>query len=148
MNPYDKHDVYKQVEVSTCNRLKLVVMIYDAAVASLKQAKKWHDRNDIMKRDQFISRTQFIINELNSSLNMQKGQQIAETLRKLYYFLNRHLNCILSDNDIKKLDESLKILTNLREAWEDIAKKGDISSSEYDAAVYKQGSKNTVINYR
>ncbi len=144
MNPYNTANTYKQMEVNTSHRLKLVVMIYDAAIASIKQAQACHQRHDLIKRNQFISRTQFIINELNNSLDLQNGKEISTSLRKIYHFLNRHLNSILSDNDVKKLDDSLKILTNLRGAWEHITKKAGTENSgtvpaENNAAVYHQG---------
>ncbi len=145
MNPYNTADVYKKVEVSSSNRLKVVVMIYDAAIASLKQANECHNRNDLVKRNQFISRTQFIITELNSSLDLQQGKEIAESLRKLYHFLNRHLNSLLTDNDMKKLTDSLKILENLRDAWVFINDKtqsdnaGVTQKNGTSAAFYHQG---------
>lgn len=140
MYPNNSANAYKQIEVGTCNRLKLVVMIYDAAIASLKQANASHLRNDLTKRNQYISRTQFIINELNNSLDFQQGSEIASSLRKIYHFLNRHLNSILSDNDIGKLEESLKILSSLQGAWQEISKntgkeKSNLNLSQ-NASIY------------
>ena len=141
MNPYNSADVYKKVEVNTCNRLKLVVMIYESAIASLKEAEECNKRNDMVKRNQFISRAQFIVSELNNSLDTKNGGEIAVSLRKLYHFLNRHLNSALNDNNIKKVEESLKILQNLHEAWEHInqknlAEKGIMQNSSDNAAFY------------
>ena len=137
-------DAYKKIEVNTSNRLKVIVMIYDAAIASLNQAHECHKRNDIIKRNRFISRTQFIINELNNALDTKRGKEIATTLRKLYHFLNRHLNDVLTDNNINKLNESLKILTTLKEAWEEITKKeskkeSSTTDSQNAAAIYHGG---------
>ena len=124
MNQYSKMNAYKEMEVNSVNRLKIVLMVYDAAIGSVKYAITCHKRNDIVKRNRSISRAQFIINELNNSLNMQHGKEIADSLRKLYYFLNRSLNDALSQNDEKKLEDSLSILMNLKEAWEEITDKG------------------------
>jgi len=125
LNPYaqSKANAYKSLEVTSSHRLKVVVMIYDAAIASLKQSIASHKRNDIVKRNQFISRTQFIIQELNNALDMQQGKEISSTLRKLYHFIIRHLGFVLTDNDIKKVNESLAILMKLREAWYEISQK-------------------------
>ena len=144
VNYNNNADAYKKIEVNTSSRLKVVVMIYDAAIASLKQAHECHERNDIIKRNRYISRAQYIINELNNTLDLQRGKEIASTLRKLYHFLNRHLNDVLTTNSINKLNESLKILTTLKEAWEEITEKeikkeGSMTGSENDAAVYHEG---------
>ena len=121
VNPYGSANTYKSMEVTSVNRLKLIVMVYDAAIASLKQARASHERNDNTKRNQFISRAQFIVHELNNALDINSGKQIATSLRDIYHFLNRHLNEALSHNTIKNVEESLKILSNLREAWHEIS---------------------------
>lgn len=144
MNPYTAENstanVYKNMEVSSTNRIKLVVMVYDAAIASLKQAIESHNRNDLTKRNQFISRTQFIIHELNNALDHQRGKEIASTLQKLYHFLTRHMGSVLTDNDIQKVEQSLKILFDLREAWHEISLKTvERESTLHGAAVYHGG---------
>jgi len=92
VDTYTTLNNYKKLEVTTTNRLKLVVMLYDAAIAALKQGQECHKRKDLIKRNRFVSRAQLIISELNNALNMEQGKEIAETLSKIYYFLNRHLN--------------------------------------------------------
>lgn len=149
MNPYANStaNTYKKLEVTSSNRLKVVVMIYDAAIASLKQAYASHKRNDIIKRNQFISRTQFIIQELNNSLDMQKGKEISSTLRKLYHFLTRHLGDVLTDNDIHKVDQSLSILLKLREAWFEISQRAiQDEDTQHGAAVYHSHSASSMYN--
>ena len=136
-NPYANAHAYKNVEVNTSNRVKIVVMIYDAAVASLKQAIVCHKRHDTIKRNQYISRVQHIIYELNNSLDMDRGKDIAATLRKLYHFLTRHLADVMNDNDIKKVEDTLRLMTELRDAWHDVsAQFAEGKANVNDAAVY------------
>lgn len=125
MNPYASQTAnkYKSLEVNSSNRLKVVVMIYDAAIASLKHAVLCHRKNDLVKRNQFISRTQFIVQELNNALDLRNGRDIASSLRKIYFFVNRYLSELINDNDIRKAERVLTILTKLREAWEEISNK-------------------------
>jgi len=119
------------MEVNTSNRLKLVVMIYDAAIASLKQASQCRERNDITKMNYYISRTQLIVNELNNTLDFKQGKEIATTLSDLYYFINRHLADVIKDRDSKKIEESMNILMQLKEAWEEITQKADTIDSTF-----------------
>jgi len=123
VDTYSSVNDYKKLEVTSTNRLKLIVMVYDAAIAALKQAQECHKRNDQVKRNSNISRSQLIITELNNALNMEQGKEISETLSKIYFFLNRRLKDVLSDNDIHKVGQAINILTNLRDAWTDIGAK-------------------------
>jgi len=117
------------MEVTTSNRLKLVVMIYDAAISSLKQAEQCLKRNDSTKMNYYISRTQLIVNELNNTLDFKQGKEIAATLSELYYFINRQLAEVIKDRDDKKIEQSIHILMQLKEAWEDICQKADTIDS-------------------
>jgi len=125
VDTYSTLNDYKKLEINSTNRLKLIVMVYDAAIAALKQAQECHKKNDMIKRNRFVSRAQLIITELNNALNMEQGKDISETLSKIYYFLNRHLNEVNTDNDIHKVGQALNILVNLRDAWKEIGIKAE-----------------------
>lgn len=132
---------YKNVEVTSTNRLKLVVMVYDAAIASLKQALEYHEQGDIVRRNQFLSRSQFIVHELNNALDLKRGQEIASTLRKLYHFLVRQLGEAIADNTVSKVHQSLGMLSDLREAWHVISLQTmQDDTSQHSSAVYHGGS--------
>lgn len=135
MNYPGRATAYKSMEVTSSNRLKIIVMVYDAAIASLKQAIETHGRADMTRRNQYLSRTQFIILELNSALDMQRGGDISQTLRNLYHFLNRHLGDAINQNDLRKVREALNILERLREAWHTIAQNQTTAPSG-DSDVY------------
>jgi len=114
---------YKKLEVTSTNRLKLILMVYDAAIAALKQAQECHQRNDSIKRNLFISRAQLIIGELNNALDMDQGKEISDTLSKIYHFLNRHLTEANNRDKSENIGQALNILENLRDAWKDISAK-------------------------
>lgn len=137
MNPYASAAAakYKSLEVNASNRLKVVVMIYDAAIASLKHALLCHKKNDLIKRNQFIARTQFIVQELNNALDMGNGREIAASLRKIYFFINRYLNEVMTDNNEKKVEQVIYILSRLREAWQEISQRpvqDSVANSDVD----------------
>ena len=133
-------NTYKSMEVTSSNKLKIIIMVYDAAIASLKEAVETHQRNDLQKRNQYISRTQYILLELNNALDMQSGKSIAENLRNLYHFLNRYLGEVLSDNDIGKVRNSLRMLQSLPDSWQAISQDAATRPAEHGAAVYHGGS--------
>ena len=76
----------------------------------------------IWQRPTTLLRAQDIVGELMSSLNMDVGE-IAEGLFKLYEYADY---CLVEAN-IKKdpewIERGLSVLTGLREAWVEIARK-------------------------
>ncbi len=114
---------YQKVQVTTADRLKLVVMLYDGAISYLKTAIKYINENDMAAKGIYISKAQDIIDELNNSLNMNEGGEIASTLRKIYNFLYFYLVKANLKKDPKMIQEVIDILSSLRDAWDEISKK-------------------------
>ena len=114
---------YQKVQVTTADRLKLVVMLYDGAISYLKTAIKYLEENDMAAKGIYISKAQDIIDELNNSLNLNEGGEIASTLRKIYNFLYFYLVKANLKKDPRMIKEVIDILSTLREAWDEISKK-------------------------
>ena len=114
---------YQKVQVTTADRLKLVVMLYDGAISYLKSAIKYIEENDMAAKGIYISKAQDIIDELNNSLNLKDGGEIAMTLRKIYNFIYFYLVKANLKKDTKMIQEVIDILSTLREAWDEISKK-------------------------
>jgi len=114
---------YQKIQVTTADRLKLVVMLYDGAISYLKTAIKYLEENDMAAKGIYISKAQDIIDELNNSLNMNEGGEIASTLRKIYNFLYFYLVKANLKKDPKMIQEVIDILSSLRDAWDEISKK-------------------------
>lgn len=119
MNPYLK---YQEIHVKTADQGKLILMMYDGAIIFLQQAKELNRYKDYVGKYEKISKSQDILFELIAALNMDAGS-IAMNLRSLYMYMIKRL----FDANIKKdtigIDESLKIMTELRGAWEKIVSK-------------------------
>jgi flagellar secretion chaperone FliS len=132
-NPYAQ---YKQTEITTANQGKLIVMLYDGAIKFLNTAlENLPDKKyDIVNTN--ILKSQDIITELMLSLNMDGGGEIAQNLFSLYVYFKKRL----IDSNIKKepdgINEVLKHLKDLRDAWEQIASK----ESKNDAVQGRKGS--------
>ena len=110
-------DSYRQAEVQSRTPLELVVMLYDGALRFTREAKDAIGRGDIRKRGDAISRALAILSELQSTLDMTSGGDIAASLDDLYGFVRDRLLDASVRQDARPLDDALRVLTNLREAW-------------------------------
>jgi flagellar protein FliS len=116
-------DVYRRTNVHTRSPLELVVMLYDGALQSLGEARAAIGRKDVPARVKAISHAMAILTELQGTLNVKEGGKIAEELDRLYaYAINRLLD-VTTKHDAKGVDDVLKILTPLRDAWSQIAQQ-------------------------
>jgi flagellar protein FliS len=132
-NPYAQ---YKETEISTANQGKLIVMLYDGAIKFLNIALENLPLKKYDVVNTHILKAQDIISELMLSLNMDAGGQVAQNLFSIYVYMKK----LLIDSNIKKqpdgINEALKYLTDLRDAWNQIASK----ESKNDAVQGSKGS--------
>ncbi len=112
---------YRQVSLQTASRGQLVLMLYDGAIRFLECSLKGFDMDDPGEQNSTINnnivRAQDIIRELDNSLNMEGGGELASTLRRLYHYFEWRL----TESNLHKtptgIREVIDRLTSLREAW-------------------------------
>jgi flagellar protein FliS len=110
-------DSYRQTEIQSRSPLELVVMLYDGALRFTADARDAMVRRDIRARQQHLSRAMAIVSELQSTLDMETGGEVAEHLDKLYGFVRDRLIDASVNQDLQPLDEARRVLTTLREGW-------------------------------
>ena len=91
-------------------------MLYDGAIKYLRFAKVAIEEKSIEKVNNYLLRTQDIINELMCTLNMD--MEISKSLYALYEYMNHRLMEANIKKDREIIDEVLNMLTELRETWE------------------------------
>ena len=114
-------NTYRQTQVQSRTPLELVVMLYDGALVSLSSARAAIERRDIASRRDAIGRALAIISELQSTLNMEQGGEVAAQLDELYEFASRRLLDATIKNEVTPVDEVSRVFTTLRDAWQTIA---------------------------
>jgi flagellar protein FliS len=118
------HNAYRQTEVQSRTPLELVVMLYDGALRFVTLARDAIQRRDIPARRDAISRLLAIIAELQSTLDIERGGQVAASLDELYAFVTRRVMDAAFNNDIAALDEARRVLETLKDGWQSIAATG------------------------
>ena len=112
---------YRQTEVQSRTPLELVVMLYDGGLAFLHQARAAIERNDIPARREATTRALAIISQLQSTLNMEAGGDVAVQLDELYSWVTGRILKATMDNRAEPLDEAARVLAMLRDSWVAIA---------------------------
>jgi len=112
---------YRRTQVQSRTPLELVVMLYDGTLQSLSTARDAIERKNIPARRDAISRALAIISELQSTLNLEEGGAVAESLDELYEFASRRLLDAAMKNDVTPIDEVSRVFSTLRNAWQTIA---------------------------
>ena len=132
--------------VTQANRSELVVVVYEAALASIDEGKKCLDKGDVMDARKEIDRAKGLIEELMCSLDMQ--YRISHYLRQLYIYAYRELCQGIALRDSSVFDHSVNVLGGLLPSFQEVAKQdtsGPVMENTqqiYAGLTYGRGSLN------
>lgn len=127
MSFQNAYSAYQKTNVNTASQGRLVVLLYEGAIKQLTTALTFIDEEgkikpgDIEKFGICIQKAQAIITELEVSLDMEKGGDIAKNLMSLYVFFNEELIHASISRDTEKINSVLRMLKELAESWKVIA---------------------------
>lgn len=111
---------YFQTQVTTTTQGDLLIMLFDGCIKFLRQAKESMAAKDYAKKGILISKALDVVAELQSSLNPQKGGEVAENLRKLYLLCSTKLLMANMRMDQNLVDEVINMLSGIRDAFSQI----------------------------
>ena len=122
-------NTYLENQVRTASPAKLVEMLYNRAIELLNMSVENIKKGDLQKAHEGIMKTQDIVMELNLSLDMEKGGEIAKNLRSLYNYFYRRLVEANISKDTAPLMEIRDFFKELLEVWKEAMKNaGDLST--------------------
>ena len=129
MNPYvNARQAYAESSVMTASREQLVVMLYDGAIRFLRQSAEAMRVGSREQSRNRMRRAEAIIDELNTTLDMSYGD-IPARLRSIYLFCKRQLIQANVESDPDKIDVVVKLLAELREAWDQVAGSAELAAT-------------------
>jgi len=117
MPAQNAYNQYTTATVSTTDQGKLILICYDVAIKSCQQAKEFIQTKQPVEKSKKIYKAQDAITELMVSLNMEIGGVFAKRLFQLYEYFNWRLSEANVHQSESMLDEVLRHLRSLREAW-------------------------------
>jgi flagellar protein FliS len=115
-------DLYQQVGLETrlagASPHQLVAMLFEGWMTAVAQARGAMRNRDVAAKGQAISRAVRIIDEgLRAGLDLRAGGALARDLHDLYGYLTLRLTVANLRNDEAALDECLRLMRPLQEAW-------------------------------
>lgn len=136
---------YQNTNIKTASQGKLIVLLYEAAVKNLKNAESLIDEENKIKPSnmekfgKFLQKTQAIITELQVSLDMEKGGEIAKNLMSLYIYFNQELISVNINHDKTKLEYIEQQMSELLKAWKEASASASQTPVQHTQALNIEG---------
>jgi len=126
--PYNQ---YQNVQVTTSNPEKILIMLYDGAINFTKIAIEKLEKGDVAGKGLYIGKAHAIVAELMETLNHEVGGDISRQLQRLYNYLIDELVAANIKNNPEHLENAVRILSTMRDTW---VEAGEIAKKEREAA--------------
>lgn len=119
VNVYAKIGIETGVLAASPN--KLIIMLYEGAIAACQSAIVHMQNKDIQNKGVMLSKAIMIIESgLRLSLDKKAGGEVAASLDSLYAYMSNRLAIANIRNQPELVHEVIKLLTDLKSAWEAI----------------------------
>lgn len=145
------HQQYNSIHITTVDRGRLLLMLYDGCITFLKHAKAGLENRDVPKFARFLSKAQAIISELMLTLDFEKGGDIARDLDRIYDFLLFYLTEANLEKNPMKIKRSIEIIETIAGAYREIieGRRSDVApATEAATNAQKEGIEPSSLSLR
>ncbi|HHQ4522887.1 TPA: lateral flagellar export chaperone LafC [Aeromonas veronii] len=122
----DGYDAYQfaatQAKAASADPHQLVLMLMEGLLDEMARAEGHILVRQFERKGQAISKCLQILGGLDSALDMDKGGELAANLHRLYDYCGQKLFEISVSNNVEGFAEVRKILQELKEGWEAMAR--------------------------
>lgn len=124
---------YLANRIANANDAQLVAIVYEGLMDTFKSAIGHIEDGNREKLNASVNKAREILAELLATL---KGDtEISNSLRSLYIYTNKLVTEAEFKKDKVKLEEAIKVITPLYEAWNELGKKDEIAVSASQADI-------------
>ena len=109
---------YSQVRMTTSTPGELLLALYDGIFRFLNGAKLCIERKEMGRARELLSKTYAILSELYIALDHSIAPELCANLEALYGFAMDRVMQASRKGQISSIDEVIRVLTPLREAWQ------------------------------
>ena len=128
-NPYATASAYRETEVLSAPPGRLVVITFDGLLVSMARARAGMVMASHEVTIGAIDKSRGLLCQLLVSLDRERGGEIATRLFSLYLFMLGELLELSMQPDVARLDRTVTLVRELREAFNQIVShpKGQVS---------------------
>jgi flagellar protein FliS len=117
--------------VADASPARLVQIVFEHILSQLAAAQGCMERiqnnlplNDVIAKGNALRKAVRLIIQLNETLDMERGGQIAENLRALYDYMLARLTLANATNDPRIVAEAASLVRKVKSGWDQIVMDG------------------------
>ncbi|MEA3296979.1 MAG: flagellar export chaperone FliS [candidate division Zixibacteria bacterium] len=116
-------NTYRSMETHGKSQLDLIIQVYDGAIVAYRKAAELYQNEDFTTGYKELEKAKRFVVHLYTTLDAEKGGEIAENLGSLYAFVVNETNIVEATKDSSQIDDIITVLENLRSGWAQLREK-------------------------
>jgi flagellar protein FliS len=113
----DARSSYREAAVRGASPVRLVICLYEQAIEDLRRAVIALEKGDIETRTRGINHALTVIAQLQGSLDMERGGDVARNLERFYSLVRVGLIEAQTKQSARILEQQISQLATVHEAW-------------------------------
>lgn len=114
MNPRNS---YRVGAVQGASPVRLVICLYEQAIEDLRRALIALEKKDIAERTSALNHAHMVIGQLQGTLDVQRGGEVAINLQRFYTVIRSGLIDAQSKQSSAMLEQQIALLVEVHDAW-------------------------------
>lgn len=114
---------YQETEILSATPERLVVILFDHLLVSLRRARVAIETNAIEPRGEALAKSREILIHLLATLDREQGGEIAANLSGLYAWMVNELVHVSRKPGVARVDQVLRSAQNLRDGFAQAAER-------------------------
>ena len=109
-----------EAELLVASPHRVTQMLLEGLIERLNQAKGHIETRDPAKKAEFIGKAMGILNGLQGAVDPSYDPELGNRIIGLYDYMKDRLNDANINDDIGAIDEIIRLITPIKEAWDNI----------------------------
>ncbi len=114
---------YRRNSVGGKSNTGLVVLLYDAVIASMFSGLRAMKENDIERRTKDFDHAMRILGHLQSTLDHELGGEVAKSLDGFYAMVTTEIVRASALSDCERIEKLINHTASIAEAWREVEHK-------------------------
>lgn len=123
------YNTYKENSTMAMSQLDLILTVYKGTITYIKNARSHFESERFVEGRTACEKARKCIVHLYTTLDMEKGEEIAEKLGQLYAFMIEQLDLAVASKSLDLLDTVVGLLETIKEGWAGLKEQDSPSQS-------------------
>lgn len=124
----DPRNAYRQYSAGGNQSLHLVVLLYEQIIEDVRRAVAALESGDVERRTAEINHALLVIGQLQGTLNLDEGGEVARNLDRFYESLRRRVLEGQISASRKILEQQMLLVMEVREAWVEVERQSSVAA--------------------